>query len=1590
MAGSSHNYSMNINIKAQADGISKTNKEITQLNNEVKGLDGKKISLNIQLGGNASKDIQSVVKSIGSIEKSLNSLSGKGLQTLEQGFSTLTKAANDVVSGIGSIQKSLDGLSGRGPESVASSMGDINKSAQDAASGVGQVSTAADGISTGNAEELAAALSEIADMARDAASATSKISEVGGLGDNWNNSYGGRYGGMRYTGQGKGISDLVSFIGNGKSSYELTVENAMNKTRNMGVAKAWKEEDGVTGMDAYWALDAATDRSLMSLNALAAGINATAATTGATAKDLKKHAMEFGDFGTMVMGLGYSEDVAQTAIMKLGRGLHGTFAALDQYGITKESLTSTGLWSGDENDLDGYMAAVSEFSTRMSDQLMQTPTGQMATLSKSASLGGYALGAMEADAMTGVVRAYKGADDWLRSTTKAMGWGAKVTDNFGNRVLSKVVKSKDNIIGYDYNPETGKKDKPIYGEKSVSIDANGNVVDDYGQYVRKANGEIMTEQDAIADGYKQKVTGVGLSTLIIGADQVISTYKTVKDTILGTFAEIRDLRRIRQVGLRNIFKGDDYDLLDDHIVKKAKGVQEDACKSMNEPCSAANGSGKGKNKKKKKKKSRMGSLMDSIGSSFDNAINTITGRNPNKGKSKKTPEQKRKRSLNKEWGNRYTNRTGDYNLDNASAGFSLLDSLEKDSRIKTKPKYDSQGNQIKTPPKNRRKYTLNGPGTTVNEFGEVIPRALPKNNDSSSKIRNMSPFFEAENQRKFDEWKEERFGNKEKGSSYDNKYRRQNLLNESNLQNKFKDAFNEIEPSSNVAQRQREREKERKRQEKEYKQSKKYRKNQYKNKYGGYMSNVLGAGFEIKELKKKAKGYIKNKKKFLKDEYDKTQFKSGEMQKSWAKKGRQLPYQAWDKVKSGASSLGSSINTRLGDSFLGTQYGALKRQGSTLKNAVKDSRAWQTLSPIGGAAKTAGSTVKSQVAGNAKALGRMTGFTPWFMSTKTGQKLNSGYQNIKQQGVKTTVGGKLSKVGGALKAGGSRVMGAAATGMGKVAGGLGKISGIVGGIGGAFMGLLGPIGAVIMGVTLFTSLCDALGIDLSPLTDAFGGFIQALQPAIQGLNEWIAGFAKQLGPALAALGQVLSPILQAIGGLLSGGLGALASIFGPIIDGIGAIFGGGSGKGMFDGLAEGLGGLADVFQQLGPVVQGFWEMMGQGAEGVGGFLGGIFDGIGMYITHVVQEWANTISLFWTTIAQGISTAITTVATAITNSITSIATTVGSAITTVATASISAILGLGGAVGGAIVSILGGIATGIIMIGTAIGTYILTIGTVISGVVSMFGASIGAAMAGIGIGIATVITAISSAVIMGITGLATAITMGILMISTAILNSFTGFALVVATATADAYAALLAFQGSAVGLMGTIASDMVNAFTNNFHGIKEAVDAEMAGAYDRLCYWGDLMVAKAGQIGADVQARYKAESGIGSPGYVWLMTDAEWQGALSALRSGGMAMVKTAGTVAQRMAHNYQTSKPQNLFHEDMNLSPNVPYVAPPQVKEPKVSKDIRQQRANAVPQSPIFNYNHYGDVDNEERMQKTMKYFSDRIDFENKRANRTV
>ena len=1751
----SNDYTMNINIKSNAQGLDKTSSEITKLNKDMQSINGKSIDIKVNLTGSAIREIQSLTRSIGSISKSLDTLSTKGLQTIEQGFSGASKSAQDLGSSVGNLQSTLDSISAKGLTSIQDGASTASKGLQDVSSAAGTVSSALDTVDGKGLDDIASSASSAVDQLTELAGKIESVSSASGFGDNWNNSYGGRYGGMRYTGQGMGISDITRAIGNGKNSYELTIENAMNKTRNMAVAKSWNPEDGISGMDAYWALDKATDNSLMSLNTLAAGINATAATTGASAKDIQKHAQDFADFGTMVLGLGYTEDVAQTAVMKLGRGLHGTFAALDQYGITKESLTGTGKWHGDENDLDGFMEAVSVYSKGMSDNLLKTTTGQVATLGKSASLGGYALGAMEAQAMGGVIGAYKTADDALRTYTKSMGWGADVVDNFGQRVLSK---QSDNIVGYEYNPETGKEDKPVYAEESVYVDANKHVVDDEGNVVYE------NEAAAIADGFSQKKTGFSLSTLIIGADQVIGTYKTLKDTVLGFYAELRDLKTIKQVGLRNIFKNGGYqrDAFGNLIPPK-----DEVCSQLNPDCPQNSAPSTQNNTPSKKKKGRFSRWKDSIGNKIDSFKSSMGNNNVeppavtvNKTDSILHPNAQKGMMLLENNADVWSTMGQNERILNEAKGVYADGDFIPSTSAPVLPQEHVPPREAtyKTPTEQHLRKQKVGMKQHKKSYSTLPAQSIARNYNKIGSTHMKKP--SGDWRRPFaNKWQSPSFYQQSnrlvnpiegriKGTYSDNRYKRTSLNPKNNVLAQQRKGIAKYGKDTNSGKRLLKEAKLRKQTEinpknlmgtssffnrmdnasNNSKAARSARRSTYANKYNGYMKNTRKAMYDVKDLKHRAGKYIDDKKKFVKQEYGKGLLRGDKLKQSWGEKGRAAPYKAWGKTKKGLSAVG----TRLDDSFLGNQYRSLKSQGAFVKNSITGSRAWKAAS--------------SQIGGNAGAMMGMMGNTRVGKAAKN-SRVGQAVSRVKERGVKSTIGGAASRAGGAIKSGGAKALSATAGGVSKIAGGLGKVGGIVSGIGGAFMGLLGPIGAVIMGVTLITGLLDAMGVDwMGPLQTAFGGAAEAMQPLIQGFGQWLSDTATQIGPIITQIAQGLAPVLGALGSLISGNLATLGKIFGPILDGIGKLFSGGDGGSIFDGLAGGLEGLGGVLEQLGPVADSLWDALGKGAEGVGGFLGGVFDGVGMYITHIVDEIANTIGGFVTTIATAISGGISMIYSSIINGVTGLAGSIASGITLIGTSISTSITGITTATSAGIMAVASAIGGGITLIATSIGTSIMSIATAwatgittfalgISNGILMIGGAIATVLGSIwgtlASGIGSVVSSISSAItgvittigatlqgiinsiVTGIqsvvdslvtglqtvsstlttigstvsdlvvkfgelgvavtgfffavlngkfdeiktkidaiktsaTGLAqqfttmstsvttmqagwTAIQTSVMMISTGLLQTISylsqmgtilgSIAPVVAAAMAQSLAAIQQFGASAIQIMTSTAVGMSAAFAGNFH-IAAATDAEMAGAYAALCAWGDLIVAKAGQIAADATAKYQGNMGIHSPGYIWRMTQAEFIGTLKALTRTGSHLVTAAGNVAKGIVgswmseqegvnynplQNVQQSMPSTLTLPDTNVSfassaldapldSSVPIspIAPlpvdlPQLTEPKLVKDIRMQTAQNGETQPVV-FNHYGDVDTEERMNKMFKFFGKKMSFENKRAGRTA
>ncbi len=164
--------------------------------------------------------------------------------------------------------------------------------------------------------------------------------------------------------------------------------------------------------DLYNTVDKVTDSSLTSMQELIPAMKAFKSATGASDKEMINITDDMANFGAAVLAQTGSTDLAQGAMMDLSKGIGGAFAALDQYGITEESLKRTGYWNGDEKDVEGFMKAVSDV-TGSTEELMETNQGLDALIGKSFSRAGKKMGNEFLPVLKDIKKGFLDLDDEL-------------------------------------------------------------------------------------------------------------------------------------------------------------------------------------------------------------------------------------------------------------------------------------------------------------------------------------------------------------------------------------------------------------------------------------------------------------------------------------------------------------------------------------------------------------------------------------------------------------------------------------------------------------------------------------------------------------------------------------------------------------------------------------------------------------------------------------------------------------------------------------------------------------------------------------------------------------------------------------------------------------------------------------------------------------------------------------------------------------------------------------------------------------------------------------------------------------------------
>lgn len=313
-------------------------------------------------------------------------------------------------------------------------------------------------------------------------------------------------------------------------------------------------------------VDEVTNESLTSMQDLIPAMNAFSSATGASDKDLESVTDEMANFGAAVLAQTGSTDLAQQSMMDLSKGIKGAFASLDQYGVSEDALMRTGLWSGKEDDVKGYMAAV-EKVIGSTDELMDTNQGLDALIGKAFSRGGKKIGNEFLPVIKDIKKGFIELDNTLggnlTASILAVSGGVEVMNQGLWNVSTTVNGVRDLADGFKFLTDKIKGTTEAAEAASDAINTASNVSD---------IGAGVSSAGAISGGATKTISGVenialdGLGSW--DAIDLITNSKKEQKATAEAEKQIGKLVDRKEKLLNNIVDTDDEQL----IKKLKKGV----------------------------------------------------------------------------------------------------------------------------------------------------------------------------------------------------------------------------------------------------------------------------------------------------------------------------------------------------------------------------------------------------------------------------------------------------------------------------------------------------------------------------------------------------------------------------------------------------------------------------------------------------------------------------------------------------------------------------------------------------------------------------------------------------------------------------------------------------------------------------------------------------------------------------------------------------------------------------------------------------------------------------------------------------------
>lgn len=204
--------------------------------------------------------------------------------------------------------------------------------------------------------------------------------------------------------------------------------------------------------------------------------------------------------------------------------------------------------------------------------------------------------------------------------------------------------------------------------------------------------------------------------------------------------------------------------------------------------------------------------------------------------------------------------------------------------------------------------------------------------------------------------------------------------------------------------------------------------------------------------------------------------------------------------------------------------------------------------------------------------------------------------------------------------------------------------------------------------------------------------------------------------------------------------------------------------------------------------------------------------------------------------------------------------------------------------------------------------------------------------------------------------------------------------------------VIQFGSNVVSRLRSSATNAVNSFITGIASLPGRVYNELSKTLNRVMEWGSQIVSKLGSIAQQAWQAFVRGLGIGSPGYIQILTLKELidtgkriptvaQGIVSNLAKMAGEAVNAWGTPSFEYGFENITKKDEfNIGNVEANSYKNL---------EGLLNK-ILDALSNSNTGEPSLIFNLYGDMDEEKRMEKFLKAVRRELNWNNKTAGRTI